>query len=125
MPASSPDRRPVHRLRGQAMTAATPSEPVLSFRDPVAGEAAERPEHHRELRGKAKVHLDRPVPFLCVYRRPPCDEDTGAGALVTDEAAFLTSVSEGEVPEKVREFVLDTVCTFSPRFGGFLLLEVW
>ncbi len=109
------------------MATAPPSEPILSFRAPVATPPPFEPsELDRELPGTTRLHLDRPVPFLCIYRRPVGAEGTaGARALVEDEAAFLTSMGEGLVHDELEAFVLDTVCAFSPRFGGFLLLEVW
>ena len=43
----------------------------------------------RTLPEGGRLHIDRPLPFLCVYRRPS-DGDDGTDRLVTTEASYLT-----------------------------------
>ncbi len=95
---------------------------ALSFTEPAARRRREWRSHDRVLPGRAKLHLDRPVPFLCVYR---ARDGAATGALVEGEAAFLTCTDEGIVHGELESFVRDTVSAFSPRFGGYLVLEVW
>ncbi len=42
-----------------------------------------------KLPGGGRLHIDRPLPFLCVYRRPEGHADTGTEQLLTSQAAYL------------------------------------
>ena len=50
----------------------------------------------RNLPGEGRLHIDRQLPFLCVYRRPTDGSDSGTRKLVLGEASYLvTSTSPG------------------------------
>ena len=40
----------------------------------------------RTLPGGGRLHIDRPLPFLCVYRVPPGQPEPGADGLVRTQA---------------------------------------
>ena len=43
----------------------------------------------RSLPDKGRLHIDRQLPFLCVYRQPPNHVDAGTERLVQGEASYL------------------------------------
>ena len=45
----------------------------------------------RKLPDQGRLHIDRQLPFLFVYRRPADREDLGAERLVMGEAAYLVA----------------------------------
>ena len=72
-----------------------------------------------------RLHVDRQLPFLCVYRGPRGD-DAGTAALITGQASYLNSRSSSEFPTRaLRQLVRGVVRALSEPFGAFLLLELW
>lgn len=69
-----------------------------------------------------QLHLERPLPFLVVYRHPPGDVDEVIKRMVSNEASHLI-VSEDN--EEIFEVIKKLVAVLSAKFGAFLLLEVW
>ncbi len=66
------------------------------------------------------LKLDRDLPFLLLYRAPK-GLDLGTPQLLTGEAAYLL-MAHGDDPRPVIEAVIEDR---HPRFGAFLILEVW
>lgn len=96
----------------------------ISFEQPVVMGHAKAQHIDRELPGQAELHIDRAVPFLCVYRaRPGAQGDIGD--LVMNEASHLLSRGSSVDHAALTHFVLETMYALSPQFGGFLLLEAW
>lgn len=72
-----------------------------------------------------RLHIDRQLPFLCVYRRPEGHTDIGTEQLLTSQAAYLV-ISSATVPDtEISELVNTIVSTQTKTFGAFLLLEIW
>lgn len=81
-------------------------------------------EHLRlDLPGDGRLHLDRRLPFLALYRKPPDRPDPGTERLVLGEAAYL--VDRGVDSALTGELVGTLARLQGEAFGGFLLLEVW
>ncbi len=79
----------------------------------------------RTLPGQGRLHIDRQVPFLCVYRQPSEYEDAGTERLVKGEASYLVGSGAAEFHEGISELVCGIVDTLSAEFGAFLLVEIW
>ena len=80
---------------------------------------------HCELPGGGCFHMDRQLPFLCVYRLPAGREDPGTAELLTSQAAYLV-VTEDEVEtHDIGRLTESVVQSMSAKFGAFLLLEIW
>lgn len=79
----------------------------------------------RRLPGGGQVHVDRPLPFLSVYRRPPGVEDIDTEELILGEASYLVASGEPDLHEGVSSLVLAVAETMVEVFGGFLLVEIW
>ena len=73
------------------------------------------------LGDSGRLHIDRPVPFLCVYRWQDRAPEADRRALVSSQAAWLV------VPTDFEASAL--LCALGrwleARFGGWLLLELW
>ncbi len=79
----------------------------------------------RNLPGDGRLHIDRQLPFLCVYRRPANGSDSGTRKLVLGEASYLVTSSAPAVIKPVTQLLDRVVETLSREFGAFLLIEVW
>ncbi|SFB84303.1 conserved hypothetical protein [Parapedobacter composti] len=78
---------------------------------------------HLVLPSGGELHIDRPVPYLLVYRIPPHGEDAFTSALGKTESAYLVAPDTAETP--VTPVTRAIASTMADKFGGFMLLEVW
>lgn len=69
------------------------------------------------------LFMDRPLPYLCVYRLPSEGLDHIRYKLDGTEASYL--VIPGEFTKEHRELLLKIAETLSAKFGAFLVLEIW
>jgi uncharacterized protein (TIGR02421 family) len=92
-------------------------------------EVCERLEQGRAVRrslpGGGRLHIDRALPFLCVYRKPSNATVGHASRLVVGEAAHLIAPGSQELHHRLQELVAGISNTMVQKFGAFLLLEVW
>lgn len=79
----------------------------------------------RSLPGGGRLHIDRALPFLCVYREPSNDTVGQTSQLVVGEAAHLIAPGSQELNPRLQELVDGISNIMVQKFGGFLLLEVW
>jgi uncharacterized protein (TIGR02421 family) len=77
----------------------------------------------RTLPDKGRLHIDRQLPFLCVYRQRT--DDRGTHRLVTGEASYLVAPSTNRHPRRVSKLVRAVAETMVAEFGAFLVVEVW
>ncbi len=78
---------------------------------------------HVRLPCNGELHMERPVPYLLVYRVPPNGEDTFTSTLGKTESAYLVAPDTAECP--IVPLVHAIAGTMADKFGGFMLLEVW
>lgn len=71
-----------------------------------------------------KVHIDRQLPFLCLYRRPAKRSDPGTDRLVLAEASYIIADERlcGFGLEALVEAIVETA---AKEFGAFLLTEIF
>ena len=86
---------------------------------------AEGKRVRRTLPEWGRLAVDRPLPFLCVYRRPTRNPDNGAFRLVTSEASYLTCSASRLQLDGVGRLAAAVAETQAETFGGFLIVEVW
>lgn len=79
----------------------------------------------RQLPGGGRLDVDRPLPFLCVYRKPESAEDNALGQLIWTEASYLIAPGGKAWRSSGMRILEPLVTQLAERFGGFLLLEVW
>ncbi len=98
--------------------------PLLSDAERAAvREALRRGEGvRRELAGGGRLVFDRPVPFLCVYRRPDDAPDPATEALIASQAAWLLLPATATAAE-ADALVAAVAGPLVERFGAFLVLH--
>ncbi|MHC4939022.1 MAG: flavohemoglobin expression-modulating QEGLA motif protein [Planctomycetota bacterium] len=79
----------------------------------------------RTLPGGGRLHIDRLLPFLCIYRRPLRRADRDTDKLVTSQAAYLVAPGDRKSQATVDRIVETVARTAREEFGDFLLIEVW
>ncbi len=72
-----------------------------------------------------RLHLDRRLPFLCVYRKHPDPGPTGLERLLAAEASVLISSSDETDRKQFKKILELLVAELKQQFGGFLILELW
>lgn len=93
--------------------------------DTVCQRLSQNKRVRRTLPGRGRLHIDRQLPFLCVYRQPPDRDDAGTERLVQGEASYLIAPGGAGLRASVSELVRRVVQTLSAAFGAFLIVEVW
>jgi uncharacterized protein (TIGR02421 family) len=91
----------------------------------IVGRLAENNRVRRALRPWGKIHVDRQLPFLCVYRQPPDRSDPGADRLVVSEAAYLNCSGNQQYHRSVVRLIERLGTLMIDRFGAHLVLELW
>ena len=79
----------------------------------------------RTLPDGGRLHIDRQLPFLCVYRAPVDTPDDGTRELIEGEASFLITTGTKKAAADLSDLVLKLVGLLSEEFEAFLLLEIW
>lgn len=93
--------------------------------DTVCQRIAQNKRVRRTLPDRGRLHIDRQLPFLCVYRQPPDRSDVGTERLVQGEASYLIAPGAAKFRASVAELVRRVVKTLSAEFGAFLIVEIW
>ncbi|MFW6124836.1 MAG: tyrosine/phenylalanine carboxypeptidase domain-containing protein, partial [Pirellulales bacterium] len=96
-----------------------------AFVDEVGQRLSENRRVRRTLPEGGRLHVDRPLPFLCIYRRPGDGDDPGTQRLVTGEAAFLIASGNPHLRRSVARLVRRIARSMGERFGAMLLIEVY
>lgn len=78
---------------------------------------------HFSLPGGGTLKIDKPLPFLVVYRIPKDGRDVFTSRLGRTEASFLHA--QDNVETRLSEIVQLLAREISDRYKGFLILEVW
>jgi uncharacterized protein (TIGR02421 family) len=103
--------------------------PKKSISEEFIQEVCSRLVEDRRVRRKippwGRLHFDRKLPFLCLYRRPKGYEDPETEKLVRGEAAYLVATGNRQSQKGLRSLVRQIAQTMSVSFGAFLILEIW
>jgi uncharacterized protein (TIGR02421 family) len=79
----------------------------------------------RQFHPAGRVVMERPLPFVFVYRTPAAGVDPGAASLIQGEASYLVAPAGLEAAPAVEALVAGVAESGRARFGGFLVVEVW
>ncbi len=79
----------------------------------------------RQLAGGGRLNIERPQPFLCLYRRPSARQDAGTEELLTTQASYLVIAEDKPDIGELRGLLSTILGSLSTRFGNTLLLEIW
>lgn len=93
--------------------------------DAVRDRLARNQRVRRRLDPWGRLHVDRQLPFLVVYRRPPRRDDSGTERLATTSASYLCASGARASHTDVARLVRTVTDVQLEAFGGFLLLELW
>lgn len=77
-----------------------------------------------KLPGWGRVHIDRQLPFLCVYRRPG-KNDIGTSRLPLGEASYLLADSRPRNHPQLAKLVREITRIQRQVFDAFLIIELW
>ncbi|MBW2533280.1 MAG: DUF1704 domain-containing protein, partial [Deltaproteobacteria bacterium] len=72
-----------------------------------------------------QLYIERPLPFICLYRQPHAERDLGTRRLVTGEAAFLIASTHTNQQRSLRALLEAIATPMIQRFGAYLVLEIW
>lgn len=95
------------------------------FIDDVCGRLANGLQVRRALPDQGRLHIDRQLPFLLVYRERRDAHARGTDRLVTSEASYMIAPAGKQHHTAVAQLLERIVATLSPEFGAFLVLELW
>ena len=79
----------------------------------------------RQVPGGGRLHVDRPLPFLCVYRKPDWTTDNVVGQLISTEASYLIASGGRQWRSNGMKLIEPVVTQLAERFQSFLVLEIW
>jgi uncharacterized protein (TIGR02421 family) len=90
----------------------------------IASYRRNEPVRHK-LRDGSRVHIDRQLPFLAVYRRPAKHDDLGTERLLLGESSYLLVGDKAESPAPLVRLITEILSIQQQQFGACLLLEMW
>jgi uncharacterized protein (TIGR02421 family) len=93
--------------------------------DEIAGRLAAGQRVRRTLPPGGRLHIDRQLPFLFVYRPPAAGIDPGVAGFITGEASYLITPARSGARRWTGRLVERITGVLSAVFGGFLMVEIW
>ncbi|TFH25557.1 MAG: DUF1704 domain-containing protein [Bacteroidia bacterium] len=96
-----------------------------SFIKEVNHRLADNKMVRRTLPAHGRLHIDRKLPFLCVYRRPTQGKDHGTDRLVKGEASYLVASAAPKYKTGISNLINSILEIFSQGTGAFLIIEIW
>ena len=72
-----------------------------------------------------RIHIDRRLPFLCIYRRPAGRTDKGTARLLLGQASYILIREEEADCDGFKLLVKAILANLSAVFGSALLFELW
>jgi uncharacterized protein (TIGR02421 family) len=96
-----------------------------AFVEEVCGLLKDGKPVRRELPFGGRLHIERQLPFLCVYRDPVGRLDLSTERMISGEAAHLITTAHASQSRKIRSLIEQVAETMAQQFGGFLILELW
>ena len=78
----------------------------------------------RALPLEGRLHIDRTLPFLVVYRRPHNYSDEGTEHLVKGEASYLIVSDDLRLKSSLAKLIRTIVKTLSAECKAFLIIEI-
>ncbi len=79
----------------------------------------------RQLPPNGRIHIDRQLPFLVLYRPHGGRADPLLRRLVSAEASYLIAPTDPASAAFVQKLVRRVAVTQAGVFGGYLIIEVW
>lgn len=86
---------------------------------------AENKRVRRTLPPWGRVHIDRQLPFLCIYRQRRKIAAAQTERLIMGEASYLTASGNRQMRKGLSLLVNRIARTLAESFGSFLIAEIW
>lgn len=96
-----------------------------SFLDQVRELLVSGSEIQLDIPFGGRIHIDRRLPFLCVYRQPSGRIDAGTESLVLGEASYLIGSGEKRFQKPLSQLIRLIAEDLSEEFGAFLIVELF
>ncbi len=96
-----------------------------SFLEDISSRLAENKVVRRTLPAHGRLHMDRKLPFICIYRRPLRRKDNGTDQLVKGEASYLIASAAPRYKAGISALLRSILEVRSPGPGAFLMIELW
>jgi uncharacterized protein (TIGR02421 family) len=110
-------------------TTVAKSEPAELISEAFVASACQQVKEGKALRRRiqpwGRVHVDRPLPFLVVYRRPANRKDSGTERLAVGEASYILASGDRRSHAGLSSLAEGIAGTLSESFGAFLIIELW
>lgn len=90
----------------------------------VGARLSEGKRVRRTLPMDGRLHIDRTLPFLVVYRRPHKQPDKGTDELVKGEASYLIAPAGPRHKPALSKLVHTAAAVLSGKFGAFMIIEI-
>ena len=96
-----------------------------SFLEDISHRLKENKVVRRTLPAFGRLHMDRKLPFICIYRRPLRRNDNGTDQLVKGEASYLVASAAPKYKAGISALLGSILESCAPGPGAFLLIELW
>ncbi|GHA64431.1 flavohemoglobin expression-modulating QEGLA motif protein [Pontibacter akesuensis] len=93
-----------------------------SFIKKITGSLKRGKQVHRRLPQGGLVYIDRPLPFLVIFRHPTGQPDHATADFLKANASYI--ISHQERTEELRPLVQSIAKTLSDHFGAFMIMEL-
>ncbi len=119
------DRKKTQLSGGVKVTGTRPETISSGFIATVCNRLREDKLIRRSLPEWGRLHIDRQLPFICVYRRPADGRDVGTEKLIMGEASYMTATGKKKYNAGLSNLLTNVAGTLVESFGTFLIVEVW
>lgn len=102
-----------------------PSADTLKLNEVVTSRLREGLRTRRNLQDSGRLNVDRPLPYLFIYRRPTDRPDAGTDAFVIGEGSYLIASAAESAQNEAADLASAVTDALSAAFGAVLLVEVW
>ena len=104
------------------------SKSTYSIPDSLINEIEDRLSKGKQVRRvlplDGRLHIDRTLPFLVVYRQPHNYSDKGTERLVKGEASYLIISDDPRIKSSFTKLLRTIVKTLSKECKAFLIIEI-
>lgn len=119
------DEKKTQLSGGVKVTGTRPETISSGFIATVCNRLREDKLIRRSLPEWGRLHIDRQLPFICVYRRPADGRDVGTEKLIMGEASYMTATGKKKYNAGLSNLLTNVAGTLVESFGTFLIVEVW
>lgn len=79
----------------------------------------------RSLAGGGRIYIERPQPFICIYRKPSSDTDPGTLELITGQPSYMVVPADAAGCKAASRTLVAAVDALSQMFGAMLVVELF